>query len=265
MTRKTDQSPVAEAVPANPHISAIKAGRGNLGGSTILGPLSERAIYAGRSVLLADGDVRNRGLSQYSTIFDKYGFPRPASEESGELKRWYTDAFSAAIEKKASLIVDVGGGDRTLEEWANEDKLVQAADAMGLPVTGIFMCGPQPGDIEYLLSLWESQMFKPRKGIIVLNEWAVPVGHKPDNVFAPLYTDSRLLDVEGMDVAFLRIPKLTCMRDVQLSGLSFHDAAEGKNGITGKPLDPMRRWQVQNWLEVIEQNIATANITTWLP
>lgn len=263
MTQKS--TPTSAPTPIEKPKALIKAGRGNLGGTCALMVLSEIAIQAGRPLILADGDVRNPGISLFKALYDKHGLPRPESEESGELKRWYTDAFSEALLRKASLAVDIGGGDRTLEEWASEDSLVDAADAMGLPITGLFMCGPQPGDIDYLLKLWGSGLFKPKRGVIVLNEWTVPAGHKPDTVLGPICVDTRLTGIPDMDVAFLRIPKLTCMAEVISSGLSFHDAAAGKAGLSGKPLDPMRRWQVGHWLEKIQTNIVAEGIDEWLP
>jgi hypothetical protein len=46
---------------------------------------------------------------------------------------------------------------------------------------------------------------------------------------------------------------------------TFHDAAAGKAGLSGKPLDPMRRWQVGHWLEKIQSNVTAEGIDSWLP
>lgn len=245
--------------------SLIKAGRGNLGGTTCLAPLAERGIFQGRPLLLGDGDVRNPGISLFKEIYKTHGLPCPSNEEAGHLKEWFANSFNEAAMRKSSLMIDIGGGDRTLEEWAAEDDIIGAADAVGVPVTGLFMCGSQPGDIAYLEKLWASGQFRPRRGIIVLNEWTVPAGHKPDTVFEPIMNDDRLMDVPDMETAFLRIPKLSCMKEVLASGLTFHDAAAGKPGQDGTPLGPMRQWLVKNWLEKIEENIAKAGIEDWLP
>ena len=270
MTAKTNTSGSlpADTAATTPDLSPralVKAGRGNLGGTTALAILSEIALHDGRKVMMADGDVRNPGISQFKAIYGKRGFPRPDSEDVAHLKEWYTNAFAAALQNEASLVMDVGGGDRTLEEWASEDSLVDAADAMGLPVTGLFMCGPQAGDIDYLLKLWETGLFLPHRGVIILNDWSIPVGHKPDTLFTPLCMDQRLTTVSGMETAILRIPKLSCMKDVLASGLTFHDAADGKPGASGRPLDPMRRWQGGHWISKIRENIANEGIEAWLP
>ncbi|WP_336718597.1 hypothetical protein [Asaia bogorensis] len=250
-----------------PHslVSLIKAGRGNLGGTTCLAPLAEISIRKKRKILLADGDVRNPGISQFEALYHQFGIGRPINDEAGQLKEWFANAFNRAAEETSSLIIDIGGGDRTLEEWAAEDDIVGAGDAIGLPVTGLFMCGSQPGDIAYLEKLWASGQFRPNRGIIVLNEWTVPTGHKPDTVLAPITTDKRLLNVPEMETAFLRIPKLSCMKEVLESGLTFHDAAAGKLGPNGQALGPMRQFLVQKWLERIEDNIEKAGIADWLP
>lgn len=258
-----DGSPVVPTIEGLS--SLIKAGRGNLGGTTCLSPIAEISIYKGRKLLLADGDVRNPGISQFETLYSQHGISRPSNEEAGRLKEWFTLCFNQAAEQGKSLIIDIGGGDRTLEDWAAEDDIVAAGEAIGLPVTGLFMCGPQPGDIAYLEKLWASKQFRPQRGIIVLNEWAVPAGHNPNTVLAPVMTDRRLLNVEGMQTAFLRIPKLSCMKDVLASGLTFHDAAAGKPGVEGRPLGPMQRFLVGKWLTKIQENIAEAGIESWLP
>ena len=268
MSEKTNTTTAVEAAKSSPShkpCALVKAGRGNLGGTTALAILGEIAIHDGRKALMADGDVRNPGISQFKATYDRYGFLRPSSEEAGQLKEWYTNAFSHALQQKGSLIMDIGGGDRTLEEWASEDSLVDAADAMGLPVTGLFMCGPQPGDTDYLLKLWDTDLFRPHRGVVILNDWTVPVGHNADTIFTPFHTNNRLLNVEGMETAILRIPKLSCMKDVLASGLTFHDAADGKPGASGRPLDPMRRWQVGHWISKIRENIANEGIEAWLP
>jgi len=246
-------------------VSLIKAGRGNLGGTTCLAPIAELSIRKGRKLLLADGDVRNPGISQFEKLYKQHGIDRPLNEEAGVLKEWFANSFNRAAEEKCSLIVDIGGGDRTLEEWASEDDIVGAGEAIGLPVTGLFMCGSQPGDIAYLEKLWASGQFRPKRGIIVLNEWTVPAGHKPDTVFAPIMNDERLNEVPGMETALLRIPKLSCMKDVLESGLTFHDAAAGKVGDKGQALGPMRQFLVQKWLGRIDENIVKAGIEEWLP
>jgi len=40
------------------------------------------------------------------------------------------------------------------------------------------------------------------------------------------------------------------MRD---SGLSFYDAAKGKRGCRGKPMDPVRQFMVRSWLDEMER------------
>jgi len=68
--------------------SLIKAGRGNLGGTSSLSPLAKRAIFHGRPLLLGDGDGRNPGISLFKEIYETHGLLCPSNEEAGHLKEW---------------------------------------------------------------------------------------------------------------------------------------------------------------------------------
>lgn|GEM_PF-4777381 len=78
-------------------VSLIKAGRGNLGGTTCLAPLAELSIRKGRKILLADGDVRNPGISQFEKLYKQYGLERPDNEEAGVLKEWFANGFNGCV------------------------------------------------------------------------------------------------------------------------------------------------------------------------
>ncbi len=256
-----------QATPKPPRrpVALVKAGRGNLGGSTAEAALAERAIMQGRLPLLADGDARNPGLSAFKTIYQLCGLPRPTSEDAAVLREWFAEAFGAAAEKQQSLLVDIGGGDRTLELWAKEEGIISLADSIGLDVTGLFMCGPQPGDLDYIKRLWDSQLFRPKKALLVFNEWTVPTGNDPDQFFARLTENPLFGQMDDCKVAFLRIPKLSLLPSVIESGLSFQQVMESAPRPSGTPFDVLRRAQVKRWFDLIEEHIHDRNIGDWLP
>ncbi|GBR55203.1 hypothetical protein AA106555_1962 [Neokomagataea thailandica NBRC 106555] len=66
------EKPTPSRSPRMP-VAVVKAGRGNLGGSTVEAALAERAIMQGRSPLLADGDARNPGLSAFQSGYERFG------------------------------------------------------------------------------------------------------------------------------------------------------------------------------------------------
>ncbi|WP_336947559.1 MULTISPECIES: hypothetical protein [unclassified Asaia] len=126
----------AEPCKKKTPVALVKTGRGNLGGSTFLSAIGEIAIYRGSPPLLADGDARNLGISIAKALYEKYGVPRPASEEAAKLREWFADIFGRAASSGQSLVVDVGGGDRTLETWAKDENIIKLAEGLGISITG---------------------------------------------------------------------------------------------------------------------------------
>jgi len=246
-------------------VALVKTGRGNLGGSTFLSSIGEIAIYRGTPPILADGDARNPGISVSKALYDKYGVPRPASEEAAKLREWFADTFGRAAATGQSLVIDVGGGDRTLENWAKDENIIKLAEGLGISVTGAFMIGPQQGDTAYLERLWASAAFRPSRAVLVFNEWTVPTGHDPDRIFDEVGNRVAQQDFDGCQTAILRVPKLSCLPLVLESGLTFHDAAAGKPRPDGTPLDPFRRAMIQHWIDTIKARISEAGIEDWLP
>ncbi|QEH97867.1 hypothetical protein [Gluconobacter thailandicus] len=258
------EKPAPSKSPRTP-VAAVKAGRGNLGGSTAEAALAERAIMQGRSPLLADGDARNPGLSAFRSVYERFGLNRPVSEEAAVLKEWFSEAFGMAAEQKKSLLVDVGGGDRTLELWAKEEGIISLAESIGLEVTGLFMCGPQVGDLDYIKRLWESELFRPKKALLVFNDWSVPVGHDPDRAFGKLTENPFFTQMSDCKLGFLRIPKLSILPAIIESGLSFQQVMESAPRPCGTPFDVLRRAQVKRWFDLIESNIVAEKVESWLP
>lgn len=258
------EKPTPSKSPRTP-VAAVKAGRGNLGGSTAEAALAERAIMQGRSPLLADGDARNPGLSAFKSVYERFGLTRPKNEDAGILREWFSEAFGTAAEQKKSLLVDVGGGDRTLELWAKEEGIISLVESIGLEVTGLFMCGPQPGDLDYIKRLWESELFRPKRALLVFNDWTVPAGHDPDRAFGRLIEDPLFEQMRDCEVRYLRIPKLSVLPAIIESGLSFQQVMESAPRPCGTPFDVLRRAQVKRWFDLIESNIVAEKVESWLP
>lgn len=97
------EKPIPSKLPRNPS-ATVKAGRGNLGGSTAEAALAEIAIMQGRPPLLADGDARNPGLSAFKSIYERYGLTRPKNEDAGVLREWFSEAFGTAAEQKSLFL-----------------------------------------------------------------------------------------------------------------------------------------------------------------
>ncbi|QBL95601.1 MULTISPECIES: hypothetical protein [Komagataeibacter] len=259
MSKETTQVTKKASVPL-----IVKAGRGNLGGSTFLTAICEIAASASRNFLMADGDMRNPGISA-SPLYARYGLPRPVSEDEHDISEWFSMVFSAATEKRLPLVLDIGGGDRTMEQWAAEVDLVAFAESAGLEVCGLFFCGGDADDLAYITRLWETGKFRPTKGAVVFNAMTVPSGQAGSDILQSRAADPSLKPLFTAGIETLKFPKLGCMAAVKETGLSYHDAAAGKIGSGGKPIDPVKRFMVTRWLSTIRQNIEVAGLQEMLP
>lgn len=242
----------------------VKVSRGRLGGSTYLTALAERAILAGRPTLLADGDRHNKGISQ-SPLYGVHGLPLPAGSDRVTMQRWLTDAFGAAVEQRKNLVLDIGGGDELVQEYAATTGLIEAGEALGITVIGLFMYGTEPGDLDFIAQLRASGKFNPVRSLMVRNEWAAPEGMPPQRAFDEAGTSKRMDALDGPSVMQVRMPRLLCMGQVMESALTFHEAAEGKRGRAGTPLGPMERFWVKKWLADIDADVVESGAEAWVP
>ena len=244
--------------------ATVRVSRGRLGGSTYLTALSERAIMAGRPTLLGDGDRHNKGISQ-SPLYARHGLPLPTADDRVTMQKWLTDAFGAAVEQRKNLVLDIGGGDELVQEYAATTGLIEAGEALGITVVGLFMYGTEPGDLDFIEQLLRSGKFSPKRSLLVRNEWAAPEGVPPQRAFYAIETSERVDSLQGSLFRKVRMPRLLCMNEVVERGLTFHDAAEGKRGSSSTPLGPMERFWVKKWLSDIDAEIVENGAEAWVP
>ncbi|GBR49600.1 hypothetical protein [Neokomagataea thailandica] len=244
----------------------FKAGRGNLGGTTVLGLLAERALQAGRPILMADADMRNEGISKYTTLYQNCGLSRPTSDRQPDVQSYLTDVLSLGVSKQKPVFIDVGGGDRTLEEWASTNDINTLSAAMGVEVVGLFMCGVDSGDIDYIVNLWKHGGFRPQKALIILNEHTVPPGYIAQDYMYDILVDPRF-DVirQDAELEFLFFPSNPYMKEITASGLSFYEAGQGGTDPKKPKLDPVRQAVTGLWVKKFDDEIKAKGVDSWLP
>jgi hypothetical protein len=221
----------------------------------------QRAIYGDRPVIIGDGDVANPTLSSF--------YPgvavQPKSAEIADVVEWITTMGGTMAEKKQSLVLDIGGGDRILGEHARDINLPEFCASAGGECVAMYVMGPQREDLEHVLSIFRSGHFNTARTIIVLNEALVRTGKNPASAFDWLYEDPGFLEI-GDVAKILVMRRLPCMELMRAEGLSFYDAANGVPGKkTGKPMDVARRFMVQSWINKMELQITELGISDWLP
>lgn len=149
----------------------LRQGRGRQGGTTTLDLLIQLARTEGRPVLIGDGDRNNSSLASYYPLENGGGATQPRTGETEDVKDWITASVAEAIQMDASLVIDLGGGDRVMEEYGRDLALVEFCEANGFQPLGLFFCGPEESDLRHVLSLWRADYFRPRRSIIVFQEY----------------------------------------------------------------------------------------------
>lgn len=244
---------------------AVRFGRGRGGGSTGLDALIQRALTGNRPVIIADGDRRNPTLAGLYPPGSSNAAIQPGSDEPAVVKAWITDTLSMAIERQSSVVFDMGGGDTAIQELVADIDIVGFAEMSGFHPLGLFFCGADMDDFDHIVSIWRAGYFKPKRAILVLNEFLIPSGRKTGGAFRHIHArpEMKELAADGMEVMYL--PRLPCMENVRAKGLGFFHAMNGKVGSDGLPLDPVRRFMVRQWLARIDQSLASIDAAEWVP
>lgn len=246
-------------------VVAVRFGRGRGGGSTGLDAMIQRALFAHRPVIIADGDRRNPTLAGLYPPGSSNAAVQPGSDEPAVVKAWITDTLSMAIELESSVVFDMGGGDTAIQELVADVDIVGFAEMSGFHPVGLFFCGADMDDFDHILSIWRVGYFKPKRAILVLNEFLIPSGRKTEGAFKHIHDrpEMKELAADGMEVMYM--PRLPCMDNVRAKGLGFFDAMAGKKGSDGLPLDPLRRFMVRQWLDSIDKSLASIDAMEWVP
>jgi hypothetical protein len=264
ITKKSAQPvPPAETIRQRDLVLCMRHGRGRLGGSTLLDLLIQLGRDAGRNVLIGDGDRRNPTLSALYPPGNAGAASQPKSDEVPDVKDWITDSVGEAMRLSASLVLDLGGGDRVMQEYGQDFALVEFCESQGMQPLGLFFCGPEMDDFEHILTIWRAGYFRARRSILLFNEHLVPSGRTPAGAFDGIRSRPELKQLVEDGIRPMRVARLPCMAEVRASGLSFLEAAGG--GRDGKFLDPVRQFMVKQWIGKIQGEFERIGATEWLP
>lgn len=235
-------------------VLAVGLGRGSSGKSTVLSEMVWRAEAQGRPVIVADGDARSKTLSG---LFP--GASSPASEEIADVKTWLSGLLNRSVKEKRSVVLDLGGGDRTLLEYGRDLRLVEFCARRGIEPLAIYVLGPEAEDLSHIVTIWEAGYFKPKRSLLLLNEGVIREGRTVAGAFERTMVDPGFLRmVEGGAVPVL-LQRLACMDQVKAVRGGFYEAA-GSDG-----LDPVEQFQTEDWLADLEQKRRDVGAAAWLP
>jgi hypothetical protein len=258
LSEKTVEEAVAERRP----VLVVAFGRGNVGKSLTLAEMAWRAGNFGRDVLVADFDPNSKTLR---TLFPDA--IRPDSVELPDVKA----AFAALLNRVAageSAVVDFGGGDDFMREYAKELEIVEFADMAGFDVVAVYVLSPDRENLEHCLSVFESGHFLPKKAFALLNEGVILGGKTVLGAFEPTMKDPRFRKMVDAGVRPMLMPRMPCIdllkTRVELAGdptlMNFYRAAAGDAG-----LDLVERFQAAKWLKIMKERRTTIGVEEWLP
>ena len=248
-----------------PPVLAVRHGRGRTGGSTLCDFLIQRARRAGRSVLIGDGDRRNATLAGFYPPGSPGGASQPPTDETPDVKDWITALLGEMVGHQASLVLDLGGGDRVLAEFGRELALTEFCDSVGVNALALYMIGPDMDDFDHVLAIHRSGQFTPKRSVVVMNENLVRAGKTPAGAFDPIIARPEFVELGNAGAATILMPRLAAMNEVRAAGLSFYDAAEGRRGRSGRPIDPVRQFMVKTWIARMEEEFRDNQVVEWLP
>ncbi|MFT8642785.1 hypothetical protein [Gluconacetobacter sp.] len=245
--------------------SVWRIGRGRSGGSLALSCFMHWAIEAGRPALAADGDPNNPTLSKLFPSDGPYGVDRPTSAELEASKIWLANTLAEALSEDASIVIDMGGGDRVSEELAAESDLGAFLRANGVIPTFAYFTGPERDDFDHVYRIWDSSSFKDGDSVLFLNEGLYRSTSRSSDPFAWLRKDERLLAMHDAGVRTVVFPALTCMKYLENDGLNVFDVIAGKPKADGSQVNPLWRHMAVKWLRDFGANIEEEGVHLWLP
>jgi hypothetical protein len=243
-------------------VLAIRFGRGRTGGTTFLDFLVQRTRRAGRAVVIADGDPNNATLADLYPPGEPGGAIRPRGSDIGDVMDWVTDVVSQMAADRSSMVLDMGAGDKVLEEHAKEMSLRAFCENAGVRTLAVYSLGPTIDDFNHVMTIHEKGFFRAERSLFVLNESLVAAGKSAGGAFDFVIDDPRFKQIEG-DVRAVMMPRLACMDVMRRERLTFQEAAEGQRGRSGRPMSLGHQFMVKTWINRMEENLS--DLGAWLP
>ena len=270
VTETVPSAGMTAAVVRRP-VCVVRLGRGRLGGSTLMDLYIQRARFQGRRVKPLDGDLRSRTLASLypaqardgSPILDGASVLR--SEEMRDYKSWMEEEFRLMVEEGVSRVIDLGGGERVMQEFVRTFPLSRYCDSYGVDLLPIFMLGPDIEDLHHVVQVMRAGAVRSSRMLLVMNEGVIRSGQTTDGIFTGItkHPDFLALLDEGAKSVFLR--KLDCLDVLRERRFGFYDAAYGRPDPSGDMAGPVLEFLTRIWLEDHEADQQTEGSAVWLP
>lgn len=252
------EKPEADSLVAFPDRDAdhkpkllVALGRGGTGKSVFVRTVVERAHNAGRELAIADADRTNATLQNFFA-----DVIRPDYQDEKTVHDWLDEVINQQVEKKLTVVLDMGGGDQVFKGFARELELASAMTATGIIPVAVHLIGPDLDDLAYLRDIEESNSFCPAATALVLNEGLIRDNRPREAAFDAVRSDPIYRKALKRGAREVWFPKLGCMQEVNSRHLLFAAAEQGALGFTN-------RLRVGVWRRQVEE--ALLPISDWLP
>lgn len=253
-------------------VCAVRLGRGRLGGSTGMDLFIQRARFHGRRVKPLDGDLRSRTLATLYPVHAADGSPipdgasMPRSEDMKDYVAWLKPEFDRMVEDGVSVALDLGGGERVMQEFVQDFPLSDYCDDFGVDLLPIFFLGPDIEDLNHVVQVMRTGALRSSHMLLVLNEGVIRAGQTPDGVFDPIVQHpdfQALLLQDSVESVLLR--KLHCLDVLRERRFGFYDAAYGRPDPSGKKASPTLQFTTKLWLAGFESQVSGLRSAERLP
>jgi hypothetical protein len=98
------------------------------------------------------------------------------------------------VEERRSVVLDLGGGDRVLQEYGRDLLLVEFCEEYGIEPLALYFLGPEEEDLKHVLPIWEAGYFRPKRTFLVLNEGVIREGRTMAGAFGRALGDPGVAD-----------------------------------------------------------------------
>ncbi|MDD2859498.1 MAG: hypothetical protein PHT60_15075 [Acidiphilium sp.] len=260
-----------ETLAAQVPVLFVRRGRGRTGGSTLCDWLIQRARRGGRRAKALDGDLRSR------TLIDLYpaqvgrdhddpdAATAPANESLEVVRSWLLGELNAMAEDRVSRLLDLGGGDRVIQDFVQDLSLVGFTDRFNIRLVQAYFLGPDEEDFRHVVSTIDHAQFDPRSTILYLNEGVVRTGQTPFQVFAPLTLRDDFIELVGKGIRTVTIPRVICLDDMRSLGLTINDVLSNRTGRAGRRAPPTMQIMVEDWCRRLETAHVDVGVGDLLP
>ena len=257
--------PVDPAAEETPKL-VIAFGRGGTGKSTVLSEVLYRARNRGRPVIPADFDSQSKTLRSL--------FPDavvPVSDEMPDVKEQFMDLLNRMSLERKSAVVDFGGGDQFMREFAKDMGVVKYCARKDINPVAVYVLSPDIENLRHCLSVFESGHFMPGRMLVILNEGVIREGKTVKGAFDATLRDpgfARMVEAGAKVMLMTKLPIMEAVQGVpdgSGSVVGAKDLYAAATGSCDNPLEPVQEFILGEWLEELEAKRKKLGVAEWLP